>query len=187
MDFGLTDSEKIILLDTARKVIASNLGVKINQYKNPTATLLKACGAFVTLHKKGMLKGCIGYVVAVNPLIETVKEVSLSSAFKDPRFPPVKEDELKDIELEISVLSPLRKINNIEEIQVGKHGIMIKRGFASGLLLPQVATDHNWNRETFLTHTCYKAGLAGDCWKMADTQIQVFSAIIFDEKEMGLI
>ena len=85
------------------------------------------------------------------------------------------------------MLSPLRKINNIEEIQVGKHGIMIKRGFASGLLLPQVATDHNWNRETFLTHTCYKAGLAGDCWKMADTQIQVFSAIIFDEKEMGLI
>ncbi|MBN2535112.1 MAG: AmmeMemoRadiSam system protein A [Spirochaetales bacterium] len=153
------------------------------EFPEPTRVLLTECGAFVTLHKKGKLRGCIGYVVAVKPLFNTVQDVARSSAFSDPRFPPVMESEIPDLEIEISVLTPLKRITSIDEIEVGTHGIVIKRGFSSGLLLPQVAAEQGWDRDTFLTHTCYKAGLPGDCWKKSDTRIEVFSAIVFNEKD----
>jgi len=181
----LSKEEKRILLVTARNSIISRLEKKDVRFPRPTDLLLKECGAFVTLHKQGKLRGCIGYITAVKPLYKTVREVARSSAFSDPRFPPVTEDEIPLLEIEISVLTPLKRITSLDEIELGTHGIMIKRGFSSGLLLPQVATEQNWDRDTFLTHTCFKAGFPGDCWKKPDTSIEIFGAIVFNEKEIG--
>jgi len=109
--------------------------------------------------------------------------MAVAAAFDDPRFPPLKAEELKDLELEISVLSPLKKIRDIHEIEVGKHGLYIVRGYHSGLLLPQVAIEYGWDRETFLEETCYKAGLPPDAWRDAQTEIYVFSADYFGEEK----
>ena len=182
MEFTLSIKEKKILLITARESIKEHLTGKPGNYPEPTENLTTKCGAFVTLHEESNLRGCIGYVIPIKPLYETVKDVAVSSAFQDPRFPPLRRDEFDRIEIEISALSPLRRISDISEIKIGTHGIMMKRGFSSGLLLPQVATEQNWDLETFLTNTCYKAGLNGDCWKKRDTEIEIFSAIVFDEK-----
>ena len=183
---NLSEEEKKILLTIARLSIISRFQKENNQYPKPTQVLYTKCGAFVTLHKAGKLRGCIGYVIAAKPLYKTVQEVAQSSAFSDPRFSPVTENEIPNLEIEISVLTPLRKISSVDEIEVGTHGIMIKSGYSSGLLLPQVATEQGWNRDTFLTHTCYKAGLAGDCWKNPGTEIEIFSAIVFNEKDVHL-
>jgi AmmeMemoRadiSam system protein A len=136
-------------------------------------------GAFVTLKKHGELRGCIGHIIGDRPLAETVATMAVAAAFEDPRFPPVKEEELKDLDIEISVLTPLRRINNVEEIQVGLHGIILQQGGHSGLLLPQVATEYGWDRNTFLEYTCRKAGLPPDAWKDERTTIHVFSADVF--------
>jgi AmmeMemoRadiSam system protein A len=182
MDFELTPEEKQILLKTAREAISARLEKRKPSYPESTEILKKKCGAFVTLHEHGNLRGCIGFVIASKPLIDTVAETAQSSAFNDPRFPALTAQELKDIDIEISVLSPLRRVESVEEVRVGVHGIMLRSGFRSGLLLPQVATEYGWDRDTFLTHTCYKAGLPGDCWRSPDTEIEVFSAIVFGEQ-----
>ena len=130
-----------------------------------------------------MLRGCIGYIHALKQLDETIIEMAQAAAFRDPRFPPVTKDEFDDLEIEISVLTPIREIEDINEIEVGKHGIIIERGGYSGLLLPQVATDYGWDRETFLEHTCNKAGLPTDAWKQEGTKIKIFSADIFHEEK----
>jgi AmmeMemoRadiSam system protein A len=109
--------------------------------------------------------------------------MAIAAAFQDPRFPGLTEGEYNDIEIEISVMSPLEKITDVNKIQVGKHGLIIKSGFNSGLLLPQVATEQGWDRDTFLEHTCYKAGLPGNSWKKPDTEILIFSAEVFSEKD----
>lgn len=185
MEFQLTDEEKIIILKTARLAIKACLTKTPVQFPEPTAKLNTPCGAFVTLRIGGKLRGCIGYVAAVKPLIETIREIAVSSAFGDPRFTPLRKNELDECAIEVSVLSPLKKTKDINEIQVGVHGIMVRRGHSSGLLLPQVATEQGWDRDTFLTHTCYKAGLPRDCWKLKDTEIEIFSATIFHEQEPG--
>jgi AmmeMemoRadiSam system protein A len=182
VEFQLTPEEKKILLETARRAITARLSKGKPDYPEPTELLKEKCGAFVTLHKRGSLRGCIGFVVASKPLIQTVAEAAQSSAFADPRFPALKQQELQDIDIEISVLSPMRRIESVEEIRVGVHGIMLRNGFRSGLLLPQVATEYGWDRETFLTHTCYKAGLTGDCWRSPETEIEIFSAVVFGEE-----
>jgi len=182
MEFQLTPEEKQILLQTARQAITARLEKRKPKYPEPTELLKKKCGAFVTLHKQGSLRGCIGFVVAGKPLIETVAEAAQSSAFGDPRFPALTAREVDQIDIEISVLSPLRRIESVEEIRVGEHGISLRSGFSSGLLLPQVATEYGWDRDTFLTHTCRKAGLQGDCWRSPDTEIEIFSAVVFGEQ-----
>ncbi len=144
-----------------------------------TDTLREKRGAFVTLHKGDALRGCIGYIRAQKPLYQTIQEMAQAAAFQDSRFKPVTGEELKDISIEISVLTPLKKINRIEEIAVGTHGIYIVKQFHSGLLLPQVATENRWDRETFLRHTCAKAGLPEDAWRESDAEIYIFSADIF--------
>ncbi len=121
-------------------------------------------------------------MVATRSLIETVREAARASAFNDPRFPPLQASELGEIGIEISVLSPLRRVASVEEVRVGVHGVMLRNGLYSGLLLPQVATEYGWDRETFLTHTCYKAGLPADCWRSDETEIEVFSAVVFSEE-----
>ena len=136
-------------------------------------------GAFVTLHKNGELRGCIGYIVPYDSLDSTVKKMAVAAAFEDPRFPPLRKEEFEEIDIEISALTPLKKINNINEIEVGKHGILIRKGPYSGVLLPQVATEYNWDRITFLSQTCMKAGLHSNCWQDEDTEIYIFSAEVF--------
>jgi AmmeMemoRadiSam system protein A len=133
----------------------------------------------VSLHKDGRLRGCIGQIHARQPLVRTVAEMAVAAAFEDPRFPPLRREELRDIDIEISVLTPLRRITDVGQIQVGTHGIYLRRGGYSGLLLPQVATEWGWDRNTFLEHTCEKAHLSKDAWKDGETEIYIFSADVF--------
>lgn len=176
---NLTSSEKEQLKQLARQSIESVLFGKDMPELRPTDLLTEKRGAFVTLTRKGELRGCIGYIQPVLPLHETIKEMAVQAAFRDPRFNPLQKSEWKDIDIEISVLSTLKQIKDINEIEVGVHGIFIERGGYSGLLLPQVATEHHWDRIVFLENTCYKAGLPPDAWKSSDTNIYIFSADIF--------
>lgn len=150
----------------------------------PKMPLLAApSGAFVSLHQRGRLRGCIGQIEARLPLALTVAECAVAAATKDPRFPPVTPDELAGLEIEISVLSPLAPIRP-EEVEVGKHGLLVSRGWQRGLLLPQVATQFHWGRERFLQETCRKAGLDADAWRDSDTRIEAFTADVFSEAEI---
>jgi AmmeMemoRadiSam system protein A len=180
----LSGEERRSLLTLARNTIKARLERKSLPALGRTLGVMgEPRGAFVTVHKKGKLRGCIGYVEAIKPLDQTVQEMAVAAAFQDPRFPPLAPDEFEDIDIEISVMSPIRKIDATGDIRVGTHGIIVKRGYSQGLLLPQVATEQGWDRDTFLEHTCYKAGLPGDCWKKPDTEIYIFSAEVFSEKE----
>lgn len=182
IDRGLTEIEKNKLLEIARNVIESRISGEENpEFQLESATLKEKRGAFVTLHKHGQLRGCIGFIDAKKPLHKTIEEMALAAAFNDPRFSPVSREELKDISIEISVLTPLKEIKDINEIEVGIHGIYIVKGFYSGILLPQVATQYKWDRLTFLKETCHKAGLPSDAWSDKDTRIYIFSADIFGE------
>jgi len=180
VDLGLNEEEKKTLHHIAKTVIECKAkGKAVPDFKADSPTLKENRGAFVTLNKKGHLRGCIGYIEGRGPLHKTVEEMAEAAAFRDPRFPPISERELPELEIEISVLTPLRKITDINEIEVGKHGIYIKKGWYSGLLLPQVAAEYGWNRQTFLEHTCQKAGLASNAWKDKAAEIYIFSADIF--------
>jgi AmmeMemoRadiSam system protein A len=180
IDLGLNEEEKKTLHHIAKTVIENKVkGKPAPDFKIESPILEENRGAFVTLHKKGELRGCIGYIEGHGPLYKTIEEMAEAAAFRDPRFTPVKEKELPELELEISVLTPLKKIKEVNEIQVGKHGIYIKKGWFSGLLLPQVATEYGWDHLTFLEHTCQKAGLPSNAWKEKDTEIYIFSADIF--------
>lgn len=177
---GLTGEEKKVLHTIARTAIESRcLGHTDPSIEITSPTLQAKRAAFVTLHKKGTLRGCIGYIRPQKPLHQTIREMAIAAAFQDSRFKPLTASELPDIEIEISVLTPLTRITSTDEIEVGKHGIYITQDFHSGILLPQVATENNWDRETFLEHTCTKAGLPETAWKNKKTQIYIFSAEIF--------
>jgi hypothetical protein len=182
----LNDSDKRYLLKCARSSIAHKLEGNRFSCEEPSkdSILREKRGAFVTLTKNGQLRGCIGYIKAFKPLYVAVEEMAISAGFNDPRFPPLDASELDSLDIEISVLSPLHPVKDADEIEVGKHGIIIKKGFQQGLLLPQVATEYGWDRETFLQHTCRKAGLGPNEWKSPDAEIVVFSAQIFNEKDM---
>nr|MBU1328950.1 AmmeMemoRadiSam system protein B [Candidatus Omnitrophota bacterium] len=183
-DEYLSKEEKAKLLEIAKFSIIEAVTGKRQFLPNVTEERLKEnCGAFVTIKENNQLRGCIGYIQAVKPLYETVKDVAKSAAVNDYRFSPVGQDELDKLELEISVLTPLKKIKDISEIEVGRHGLVIKQGFNSGLLLPQVATEYNWDRDTFLQQTCRKAGLSHDAWKDKATEIYIFSAEVFGEEK----
>jgi AmmeMemoRadiSam system protein A len=181
-EFSLTEAEKRTLLETARKSIAARFEGKRGTLPETTPALAAPCGAFVTLKAKGQLRGCIGHITAAAPLAETVRDVALSSAFDDPRFPPLARAELDGVRIEVSVLSPFRRTHDPGEIRVGTHGILVRRAGRSGLLLPQVATEQGWERDEFLAHTCRKAGLPDDAWRNPDTAIEIFSAIVFGEE-----
>ncbi len=140
-------------------------------------------GAFVTLREHGDLRGCIGYMSPMKPLAETVREVATLAAVRDYRFPPVAPGELADIDYEVSVLSPMRRVLDVNQIQPGRDGLLIKQGETEGVLLPQVATENHWDRTTFLQQTCRKAGLTENCWREPSTDIFSFSAIVFGERK----
>lgn len=184
---NLNKKEKMILLEIAMESIKSAvLGTKPNIPTINDVNLNKKCGAFVTITINGKLRGCIGNTRAVNPLWETVKMMAREAALNDPRFYPLTERDIKNIEIEISVLSPFKLINNINEIKVGKHGLFIKKGFYQGLLLPQVATDYNWDRIQFLKETCNKAGLYETCWQEKNCEIYIFSATVFSKENLNI-
>jgi AmmeMemoRadiSam system protein A len=176
----ISADQRRYLLELARGSIAERLGVGSPPGCDRPPGLEGLQGAFVTLKIDGRLRGCIGHVVGVSPLWEAVRDNAIAAAFRDPRFPELTADELPGARLEISVLSPLQSVE-ADEIDVGRHGLLLEQGAARGLLLPQVAVEYGWDRETFLDHTCRKAGLASGCWRHPDTVIQVFSAEVFGE------
>ncbi|HXV19836.1 MAG TPA: AmmeMemoRadiSam system protein A [Desulfuromonadales bacterium] len=184
MDKELNANEKAALLDIARKAIETCVRTG-KKYVEPREekVLNRRNGCFVSIKQGGQLRGCIGNFQSELPLFREVAEMAIASASKDPRFYPMKENDLQNFTLEISVLSPLQKIDSIEEIEVGKHGIYLERGYYRGVLLPQVAPEYGWDRETFLRQTCLKAGLPIDSWQADDTEIYIFSAQVFGDKQ----
>jgi len=178
-----TEEERKKLLEIARKAIDRYFTESDEDLLGESTPAMKQeRGAFVTLHKHGQLRGCIGYIQALMPLDQTVAELAVKSAMEDPRFPPLKKSELDQIDIEISAMTPLELIDDTDKITVGEHGLYIKKGYSSGLLLPQVATRYKWDRKTFLAQTCLKAGLPEDAWKDPTAEIYIFSAEIFGEK-----
>ncbi|RCK75120.1 MAG: putative ACR [Ignavibacteriae bacterium] len=184
-EFNLNDNEKKLLLSISRKTlemfVRENKIFDVNE-KDLTPNLKEKCGAFVTLYLNRQLRGCIGRFDPVDPLYKVVQQMTIASASEDYRFYPVTEDELKNIEIEISVLTPLRRIKSIDEIQLGKHGIYIKKGLNSGTFLPKVATETGWTKEEFLGHCAQdKAGIGWNGWK--DAELYTYEALVFNEKE----
>ena len=141
------------------------------------------CGAFVSIHCGDDLRGCIGHLTVDAPLGQTIAHLGGAVADRDPRFPPVTPDELPLLHIEISLLTPERPVAAIEEIEVGRHGLIVEHGRARGLLLPQVAIEQEWDRETFLAHTCIKAGLPDDAWR-SGARILVFEARVFSDSPL---
>jgi AmmeMemoRadiSam system protein A len=183
----LSREEQTDLLRIARETIQrATQGKKPRTYERRNRLYWEKRGAFVSLHIQSELRGCIGYVAPVKSLLETIIEMAEAAAMRDPRFSPVSRKEVERLEIEISVLSPLILISDTADIIVGKHGLMIENDYNSGLLLPQVATAYSWDAETFLDHTCLKAGLAKSAWREKDTKIHIFTAQIFSEADLGL-
>jgi len=180
----LNDSQRKRLLQIARESIASYVrDGKRKEFTEKDMLLNQHMGSFVTIHEAGELRGCIGNMVASGPLYQTVADMAIEAATGDPRFRPLSINELDKINLEISVLSPLQRVKNIDEIKVPGHGVIVKRGMRSGVYLPQVATETGWNKEEFMTSLCaHKAGLPPDAWKDPATEIYTFRAEVFGEK-----
>ena len=182
----LTKDERKKLLEIARASIAAYLktGKKMDIDAPASAVLGRPTGAFVTLRMNGELRGCIGNLAGETPLYLAVRDMAVESAVGDPRFTPLKLPELDKVEIEISALSPLERVNSAEDIELGKHGVIVRRGFRSGVYLPQVASETGWGKEEFLSSLCaHKAGLSPDAWKQKDTELYVFSAEVFSEND----
>jgi hypothetical protein len=181
--YSLPSPEREALLQIAHRSVET--AVRERKLYDPPPPTLDALaeerGAFVTLKQHGELRGCIGYTSPVTPLYLTVRDTAAFAALQDPRFPPVPAAELKELEYEISVLSPLRRVTDIQQIQVGRHGLLMKNGSNEGLLLPQVPGELGWNRKQFLEGTCEKSGMPANCWQSDNTDIFLFTALVFDE------
>jgi AmmeMemoRadiSam system protein B/AmmeMemoRadiSam system protein A len=178
-EFYLTKEEKKELLQLARSTIELFvLENRIPEYNTENTKLIEKKGAFVTLKKNGRLRGCIGFIEPRFPLYQSIMQTAIYATCRDTRFPPVRKDELEELEVEISVLSPLQKISDPKLVKVGKHGLVIAKNGKKGLLLPQVPVENHWNQQTFLEQTCIKAGLQKDAWKTG-ADIFVFEAVIF--------
>ena len=177
--FSLSDDDKHTLKQIAYESIKDSLdGKPISHPSTLTSHLSSKCGAFVSLHKQGRLRGCIGHFGEDTPLHEIVAEMARAAAFEDPRFMPVTREELDDLDIEISVLTPMRRIQSLDEFQLHRHGIYIRKGYRSGTFLPQVADEVNWTKEEFVGHCSQdKAGLGWDGWR--DAELYVYEAIVF--------
>jgi AmmeMemoRadiSam system protein B/AmmeMemoRadiSam system protein A len=182
-EFSLSQREKDELLKIARQSVET--AVREQKFYQPATGglehLAEAHGAFVTLKERGELRGCIGYITPVKSLAETVRDVAAFAALEDRRFTPVTAGELGQLQYEVSVLSPLRRVTDVKQIHVGRHGLVMMKGAYEGLLLPQVPTEQGWDRTTFLEQTCVKAGLPRNAWKDEDTDIYMFTALVFGE------
>jgi uncharacterized protein (TIGR00296 family) len=186
----ISEKEGHILVKTARRIVTEYLknGSKIELEKDFQQDFSFKSGVFVTLNNQSGLRGCIGYPLPEKKLFNAIEDAVIAAATEDPRFPPVKFEELDSITFEVTVLTPPTKIEVSEpheylsKIKVGQDGLIVKYGYNSGLLLPQVPIEYGWNEREFLEHTCEKAGLAKDYWKKAEVEIQKFEGIVFKEK-----
>ena len=184
----LTDDEGRMALELARGAIEHTIVKKQKPSLCITPVFHEKRGVFVTLTKAGQLRGCIGFPYPVMPLGDAIEDAAVAAATGDPRFPPVRRDELPSVRVEVTILTvpcvldaePCRRP---EMIEVGKHGLIIRARGRSGLLLPQVATEYCWDSATFLDHTCIKAGLSDDCWMNPNTEVLTFEGQIFSERE----
>lgn len=181
----LNKEQRKRLLEIARGSIKTYLDTgKKSEVQEKDPLLRERMGAFVTLHEHGELRGCIGNLTVGTPLYLTVRDMAVEAAVGDPRFTALRAQELDRIDIEISVLSPLERIDSAERIELGRHGVVIRRGGRSGVFLPQVAAETGWKKEEFLSNLCeHKAGLSPDAWKDKETEIYVFSAEVFSEKD----
>jgi AmmeMemoRadiSam system protein A len=173
--------ERTLLLKLAHESIESVLLGNSVSLEPPTPHLAEPRGAFTTLHIESKLRGCVGYVVPLYPLHKTIAETAAAAAFQDDRFPPVTKAEAPLLQIEISILSPLKPISP-EDVVLGKHGLVISRGSFRGLLLPQVPLEWGWDREAYISQTCRKAGLPPDAWRMGAT-LEAFTAEVFSDTE----
>ena len=176
----LTEEEKSVLGRIARETVETWVreGRK-PEYDALPPKLNELSGAFVTLSSGGALRGCLGLVEGIRPLWEAVRDMAANAATSDPRFKPLAPGELKGLGVEVSVLSPLVPVEDVEDIQVGVHGLMVRKGGRSGLLLPQVASEHRWDRETFLDQTCWKAEISPGSWTEPGCEVLSFTAEVF--------
>jgi AmmeMemoRadiSam system protein B/AmmeMemoRadiSam system protein A len=180
VDLGFTNEEKAKIKEIAKKSVeAAVKGKELPTFKNIPKKLKEPYGIFVTLNKHGSLRGCIGRIIGDQPLYVSCQMMAKAAALEDPRFPPVTENELKDLEIEISILTPLEEVKNFDDIVVGRDGLYIVKGYYSGLLLPQVAAEYGWSVGEFLEETCHKAGLPSDAYKANDAKVFKFSAEVF--------
>ena len=181
MSEPLTQEEQRTCLKLARQALEHyfETGARLRSPVK-SGTLKEKRGAFVTLHVDGELRGCIGYPLPVKPLDETIIEMAVAAASQDTRFDPLEPKELKKLKIEISVLGLPEPVGDPGKVRVGSHGIIVSKGFAKGLLLPQVPVEHGWDRETYLCHGCLKAGLPPDEWKKG-AKLEVFTAQVFSE------
>jgi AmmeMemoRadiSam system protein A len=176
-----SEQQRAALLNLARQTIAARLGLASEiPCRTSDPALLEPRGVFVTLRKAGQLRGCIGQIESLFPLWDTVPEMAIAAAFQDPRFPPLHADEMSEVNIEISILAPLSRVTDPNEIEIGRHGLVVEKGGISGLLLPQVASSRNWDTLTFLGETCLKAGLSPDAWK-SGAALRKFEAEVFEE------
>ncbi len=179
----MNDRQRQILLKVARETVEAVIGRRpLNKLESDDPELNAPCGCFVTLKNRGRLRGCLGQFISDEPLIELIVEMAKASATSDPRFfaDPVSSNELADLDVEISVLSPLKRTNDPLSLRLGVDGIYIKSGRTSGCFLPQVASETGWSKEEFLSQCCaHKAGLAPDAWRDPETQVHLFTAEVF--------
>lgn len=181
----LNQSQQQELLKIARKTIESYIiSGKTPDFIVTEPSLIEKRGVFVTLRKERSLRGCIGYIMPIEPLYRAVSKMAIESATGDPRFPPVTKDELSKLVIEISVLTIPERVKNLNDIFLGTHGVIVKKSGHTGVFLPQVATETGWSKEQFLAELCeQKAGLPADAWKDPDTELFTFSAQVFEESE----
>jgi len=175
-----SDSDRRLLLQLARDVIAAHVEAKSHAVVDVCGVLARPGGAFVSVHHRGELRGCIGHIEANEPLGVVVPRCAVAACSTDPRFPAVTAAELPELDIELSLLGPLEPITGAAEVEIGRHGLMVGLGWSRGLLLPQVAAEWAWDAETFLAHTCHKAGLPRDAWKKG-ARIWRFEAEVFSE------
>ena len=180
----LTAGQKKDLIKTVKLTIEEKLFGKSSMEKPPLADPVFSLkyGLFVTLKIEGCLRGCIGYIEGIKPLKDAVPELANAAAFRDPRFSPLTKEEFSNIEIEMSILYPLENVTDINDIKVGRDGLVIEKGYSRGLLLPQVPLEYGWGCEEFLGQTCVKAGLEKHAWKNG-ADIYKFEAEVFDDKE----
>lgn len=185
----LDEDEGKNALCLAKQTLMEYIAKKGVECPNLSAIFNEKRGVFVTLTKSGELRGCIGYIHPVLPLSSAIRDAAVSAALKDPRFPPVRAEELEEIKIEVTILTPPKPLlcpasERSKNIEVGRHGLIIQGKGHAGLLLPQVAVEYNWSPEEFLSHTCIKAGLLKDCWKDGNYELLTFEGQIFSETEI---
>jgi uncharacterized protein len=175
-----SDADRQLLLTIAREALAAHVGTAAARVPGQVDILDRPGGAFVSLHIRGELRGCIGHIEPNEPLGRVVPRCAVAAGTTDPRFPPITPAELAELDIEISLLGPLEPIAGPQDFEIGRHGLVVEQGWQRGLLLPQVATEWHWDAETFLAQTCHKAGLPKDAWQHGAT-IWRFDAEVFGE------